>query len=274
MKNKIVIKLGGSSLDHPATLRELIALVQVYREQNSDVVLVHGGGPAINQALTAKGIAWKFIQGQRQTTPEMMGVIEEVLGKQINGSLVKSLTKAGVPAVGLSGANDSILFCVASDPELMRVGYVEQVDTRAILSVLDRSDSATAVIAPIGLGRDGDKMNVNADWAATQIAIALNASRLIFLTDQNGILDQNRRLLTTASPRKLEQMIESGVISGGMRTKVLAMIKALHSGVGQICVLHASSASRLTVFKKVGTLLKLDQRLKRKFPEVFHGKAS
>ena len=111
------------------------------------------------------------------------------------------------------------------------------------------------MIAPIGIDSSGEKYNVNADWAATHIAMALNAKKLIFLTDQNGILDQQKNLVTKATPQLIDQMIESGVISGGMFTKVKAMTTAIDAGIRQVRVLHASFASRLLASEAIGTLL-------------------
>ena len=256
MKQKIVIKLGGSSLENPATLKELAQLIEGYQKK-FDVVLVHGGGPAINQELLARGIEWKFINGQRQTTPEMMGVIDEVLATKVNGRIVETLKDAGLSVVGLSGARDQILFCKHADPELMQVGAITHVNTDKIEDCLAQLKPAIPVVAPIGISENGEeKFNINADWAATQIAIALQAKKLIFLTDQNGILGEKQKLLRTATPVIIHKMIDDGIISGGMRTKVLAMISALDAGVRHVHVLNASVASHVLSQTKMGTLLK------------------
>jgi acetylglutamate kinase len=272
MKQKIVIKLGGSALNDPATLSELASLVRGYRKRRYHVVIIHGGGPTINQKLTERGISWKFIDGQRQTTPEMMGVIEEVLAHDINSMLVKSLLTARIPAAGLSGARDGILFCTQSSQDLMQVGKIEYVDTEAIEAQLNIFGAPVPVIAPIGIGDQGEKYNINADWAATQIAIALGAKRLIFLTDQNGILDGERNLIQKTNPRLIELMIEDGVISGGMLTKTRAMMAALGAGVKKVLVLNAKFASHLLADGKIGTLLAPLQPPTLK--DVMHGRAS
>lgn len=258
MRKKIVVKWGGSSLHNPGTLQELIALILGFRKMNTDVVLVHGGGPAINQELTRRGIEWKFIQGQRQTTPEMMAVIEEVLAGQINSLLVTSLQEAGIPAVGLSGAQENTLFCTQANEELQQVGKIEVVATALIKKSLRQKSSPVPVLAPIGIGARGEKYNINADWAAAKIAVALKAEQLIFLTDQNGILDQNREQVSQATPDLIEHMIQEGVISGGMYTKVLTMISALQAGVQKVRVLNANAASALLQSRAgqdIGTLL-------------------
>lgn len=255
MKKISVIKLGGSSLVNTDTLQKLATLVKGCQERGSFVVVVHGGGPAINQELTRLGITWQFIDGQRQTTPEMMDVINQVLFHEVNTLLVESLYRQGVQAQPLSGAAHEILLCSQASKELMQVGKVEVVNLEAILGILAATPGSVPVIAPIGFGTNGQRFNVNADWAATQIAMALKAHELIFLTDQNGILDQEKQLVSQATPQMIEKMISDGVISGGMSTKVRAMMLALSSGLQQIRVLHASAAGELLVNEHVGTLL-------------------
>lgn len=258
MKPIVVIKLGGASLQNPTTLKELASLVQSYQHRYA-VVLVHGGGPAINQALIDKGIEWKFINGQRQTTPEMMGVINEVLSIQVNVQIVNTLKSADLNAIGMSGAKDQILICKHSLPELMQVGSITQVKTEKIITALSQSPAQIPVIAPIGVNEEGEKFNINADWAATQIAIALKAEKLVFLTDQDGILDENKKLVQSVFPKDINDMIQTGVISGGMQTKVLAMVSAIEAGVGHVHVLNAGKASQLLQKDHVGTLLENPQ---------------
>lgn len=262
MKKRIVIKLGGSSLQNGETLRELSKIVHGYKERNFDVVVVHGGGPAINAELTKRGIKWNFINGQRQTTPEMISVIDQVLAGEVNSHIVESLRQAGVSATGLSGARDGILLCTQLNVELGQVGSVEDVNVAAIVKFLGEGN-ATSVIAPIGFG-NGVKYNVNADWAATKIAIALRAEKLVFLTDQDGILDRDGKPLARAVPELIHQMISDGVISGGMCTKVLAMMAALDADVRQVRVMNAANSSRIFTRIPVGTVLTSVRRAQAK----------
>lgn len=274
-KSRIVIKLGGSALDQPATLKELALLVKGYQERHYDVVVVHGGGPAINNELRSRKIEWKFIDGQRQTTPEMMFVIEKVLTGDVNQRVVGSLRENGIPSVGLSGGQDQILLCAPNaNPELMRVGTVESVNTYPIDVVLKFSKGdVVPVVAPIGIGNYGDKFNVNADWAATQIAVVLKAEKLVFLTDQFGILNSDQELIKVAAPRLLERMILEGVIYGGMATKVRAMVRAITKGVKQVQVLHATTASQLLKDNTVGTVIRTATIAKPRRREVVHERA-
>ena len=246
----IVIKLGGSALEN--SLEELSLTVKGHLDRGDKVVLVHGGGPAINKELTARGINWTFVNGQRRTTPEMMTVIEDVLAVSVNEMVVKSMRGSGIPATGLSGGH--ILFCQPVSEDLGLVGNVEVVACESINEALARGD--VPVIAPIGRGYEAHvRFNVNADWAATQIAIALRADELTFLTDQNGILDGDGSLVKKADPSRLESMISTGVVSGGMCTKVLAMIAAVRHGVAQVRVLNAAKSSVSLGRRKVGTVL-------------------
>lgn len=255
MKQRIVIKLGGSALQNPETVLQLAQLVRGYQKRRYQVVIVHGGGPAINAELTKRGITWQFINGQRQTTPEMMAVVNHVLAGVVNSELVARLQSAEVFALGLSAADEKILFCVQANPELMQVGQVEAVDTTAIEKALGNSIDRVPVIAPIGFGAHEEKYNINADWAATKIAMALSAKKLIFLTDQLGILDANKELVKRANPKSINKMITDGTISGGMFTKVQAMMMALDAGVKQVRVLHASQAALALNTEPVGTIL-------------------
>lgn len=239
----VVIKLGGASLQNLETLERLAFMVKELQSSGVRPVIIHGGGPAINLELTNRGLSWKFIKGQRQTTPEMMVVIEEVLATSVNGLIVDEFKKTGVEAIGLSGAKDKILFCTQTNSELQQVGKVEEVQLGAIQKVLQSSDLTVPVIAPIGLGYEGEKYNINADWAAAKIAVALNAEKLIFLTDQNGILDGEGALIDVASSELIHEMIDSGVIHGGMYTKVMTMMMAIDHGVSEVQVINALLAN-------------------------------
>lgn len=255
MKPIVVIKLGGSSLQNSETVLQLASLVRGYQKRRYRVVLVHGGGPAINAELTRQNIEWQFINGQRQTTAEMMTVIDDVLANKVNGTLVGDLKQAGVAALGISGATAEILFCSQATPELMCVGKVESVNTAGLKEILNQFGGKVPVVAPIGYGAGNEKFNINADWAACQIAVALDAKKLIFLTDQNGILDKNKNLVTRANSYMINQMISDGTIHGGMFTKVKAMMTALNAGVKYVSVLNASVASHALAAEAVGTLL-------------------
>ncbi len=241
-KPLVVLKLGGSSLQDPSVLTTVTKTISDYRKYGYQVVLVHGGGPAINAELTRRGISWQFINGQRQTTPEMMSVIEEVLFGQMNQSLVDSLNQAKIPALGFSGAENNTLFCTQTSIELGQVGLVQSVNPKLIQQALNQPEEFVPVLAPLGVGRFGEKYNINADWAACKLASALKADKLIFLTDQFGILDQEGVLISKISAQSLLDLVENKVVTGGMYTKVLTILEALKSGVSQVRVMSGQQA--------------------------------
>lgn len=252
----VVIKLGGASLLDPATRDQVVKTVRDYRRYDYDVVLVHGGGPAINAELTKRNISWSFINGQRVTSVEMIQVIENVLFGQINADLVAALEDGGVPAIGLSGAKNDLLHCRQASPELGQVGVVEAVNKDFVKALIAPEKNVVPVVAPIGIGEDGELFNINADWAAAKIASALNAKKLIFLTDQNGILDQDKKLIEHTDYVQLQQLINDGTVSGGMYTKVLTVVDALVHGVSQVRILRGTQAYDGLWSDFVGTMCK------------------
>lgn len=254
----VVIKLGGASLLDPATRDQVVKTVRDYRKYDYDVVLVHGGGPAINAELTKRNISWSFINGQRVTSVEMINVIENVLFGQINAELVAALNEGGVPAIGLSGAKNNLLHCKQANPELGQVGLVESVNAEFVQALIAPEKNVVPVIAPIGIGEDAQVFNINADWAATKIASALKAKKLIFLTDQNGILDQNKKLIEHTDYVQLQQLIDDGTVSGGMYTKVLTVVDALVHGVSQVRILRGTQAYDGLWSDYVGTMCRSD----------------
>lgn len=252
----VVIKLGGASLLDPLTRDQVVKTVRDYRRYDYDVVLVHGGGPAINAELTKRNISWSFVNGQRVTSYEMINVIEDVLFGQVNKELVAALNAGGVPALGLSGAKNNLLFCSQAHSALGQVGLVESVNTEMIHALLQPEKNVVPVIAPIGIGENAELYNINADWAAAKIAGSLKAKKLIFLTDQNGILDQNQQLIEVTSKHDLQKLITDGTVTGGMYTKVQTVVDALVHGVSQVRILRGTQAYNGLWSDYVGTMCK------------------
>ncbi len=239
----LVIKLGGSALQDHALVEVLCSDLAAIRSVGVSLVLVHGGGPAINKELEIHGISWEFVDGQRVTTPEMMDVVEMVLSGSVNRRIVRTLNRCGVSAVGLSGSDAGMLACKPASRRLGRVGKIERVDAALIHTVLNTQLEAgkgcIPVIAPVGGSRDGSSFNVNADTAASRIAQALGVGKLIYLTDQDGILDAEKRLISELDAGELEGLIENGTVTGGMLAKAKAMLDAIRGGVDDIHVLNA-----------------------------------
>lgn len=256
MKNKtVVIKIGGSALSQSETLDQLVDILKKYKEHGFFPLVVHGGGPAINRALIEEGLSWEFIEGQRKTTLEMVDVIDRVLGHELNQKIADYLVQHGVPAEGLSAAEEGLLICSKASEVLGQVGKIERVQLESIQKKFMFLNSIVPVIAPIGVDEKGQKYNINADWAAAQIAQELKADALIYLTDQTGIWDQNKNTMISATPQKLMQLIQQGYIQGGMMTKVLTMVDSLQKGVNKVQVLYSLDASKLFTEKNIGTTL-------------------
>ncbi len=238
----ILIKLGGSALQDEKLVERLCEDLSLIRSVGVRLVLVHGGGPAINAELTLRGITWEFFEGQRITSPEMMDVIEMTLGGRVNRRIVRTLNHAGVPAVGLSGTDASTLFCKKQNDKLGQVGEIVSVNPQiieAILATQKGGVGAIPVIAPTGFGKKGEAYNINADWAAARIAEALKIEKLIFLTDQDGILGADKKLLPELDAGELEALIDTQVVQGGMLAKVRTVQHALKHGVSQVHILNA-----------------------------------
>jgi acetylglutamate kinase len=266
---KIVVKLGGSVLQDDALLEAICEDIAAIRKVGVAIVLVHGGGPAINEELTRRGIKWDFIDGQRVTTPEMMDVVEMVLCGRVNRRIVRALNAAGLKAVGFSGADAGTLMCKRANERLGQVGTIERVGTQLIESILSMQDDlgtrGIPVIAPIGLGRDGLAYNINADWAASRVASQLGVTKMLFLTDQDGILDQQGKLLPELDAGEVEQLIEDGTVKGGMLAKAQTILHAIKNNVTDVHILNARRPNALIeelfTDRGVGTVCRLRTRV-------------
>lgn len=251
--SRVLIKLGGASLQDETVLMTLTEALAQFRKYGYQVILVHGGGPAINAELTRRGIQWSFLQGQRITTPEMMDVIETVLCGDVNNKLVRHLNCHGVPAVGLSGADGQTLLCQQASAELGQVGAIQEVMTRWIEGILAMNGTPVPVIAPIGVGANGEAYNINADWAASHLAAALHVEKLIFLTDQEGILNLQKQLIERVTEDQLQTLVNKEVVTGGMLTKTRALQFALKNGVKAVRVMNTKDSVKGVWSDQVGT---------------------
>ncbi len=251
--SRVLIKLGGASLQDETVLMTLSEALKQFRKYGYQVILVHGGGPAINAELTKRGIQWNFIQGQRVTTPEMMGVIEDVLFGEVNQKLVSHLEAQGIPVRGLSGAQNKTLLCQSASRELGQVGAIQQVMSTWIEEILASPEAPIPVIAPIGVGASGEAYNINADWAASHLASALNAEYLIYLTDQSGILNLQKQLIDHLSEQDLEDLVTKEVVTGGMLTKTRALLYALQNGVKAVRVMNTKDTIKGLWSDRIGT---------------------
>jgi acetylglutamate kinase len=257
----ILIKLGGAALEDEKLVTQLCNDIRLIQSVGVRVVIVHGGGPAINEELKKRNISWEFINGLRVTTPMMMDVIEMVLVGKVNHRMVRLLNRAGVKAVGLSGADSNLLFCTQADKQLQQVGLIQKIDPSSVHSILNMNKEAVPVIAPVGVGKKGEAYNINADWAAVRLAEALNIKKVLFLTDQDGILDSQKQLIQDLDAAELEGLIEHGVVQGGMLAKVQTVLHALRNGVTDVHIMNArrphALIEELFTSRGVGTLCRL-----------------
>jgi len=229
---KIVIKYGGSA-QTSETLKEQFAQdIVLLHLVGMKPIVVHGGGKSITDLLSKLGVETKFVDGQRVTTKEVMRVAEMVLSGQINKEIVSLLDNHGSKAIGISGKDGGFLKGMPKDFENFGyTGRIEHVNPEIVNNIIE--DGAIPVIAPIAgsstMGHPG--FNINADLAASKIAVAMEARKVLFLTDTPGVLDKEMQLITNLSIEKTEALKDDGTIQGGMVPKVDACIEALRGGV-------------------------------------------
>ena len=264
----IVIKYGGNAMTDPM-LKDCFARdVVLLKLVGMNPVVVHGGGPQIEDLLKRVGKQGQFIQGMRVTDEETMDIVEMVLGGQVNKEIVNLINQHGGKAVGLTGQDGNfirakkLLLPNKDKPEEMidigSVGEITSIDP-TLIAFLDTGDFIP-VIAPIGVGPQGETYNINADVVAGKIAEVLNAEKLVLLTNTPGVLDKAGKLLTGITPRDIDAMVEDGTLSGGMLPKIGSALDAARSGVKSVHIIdgrveHALLLEILTD-EGVGTLIK------------------
>ncbi len=224
----IVVKIGGSTLGSDDTTPEDLVELQ---NRGVRTVVVHGGGKVVTEWMAKQGVRPRFVRGLRVTDQSGLDIVVAVLTGLVNKNLVVSLGALGARTIGISGADDSMLQAVVKDPELGLVGSVVSVNPQPIEAVLNAG--CIPVIAPVAVQQvDGHRpgssmLNVNADTAAGEIAAAIHAERLIFLTDVAGVLDSSRRLIPRLTERQARSLMRSNIIDGGMVPKLEACLTAL-----------------------------------------------
>jgi acetylglutamate kinase len=259
-----VIKYGGHAMSDER-LKESFALdVIMLKSLGINTVIVHGGGPQINETLKRYGIVSEFVRGMRVTDSETMGVVEMVLVGQVNKEVVGYLNQHGGKAVGLCGKDGSLLL---SKKLLQEVpgedGTVEQVDIGYVGDVVKvntdliktlEQGGYLPVIAPVGVGPEGESYNINADVVAGRVAAALNAEKLILLTDTPGVLDKDKKLIQKISVAQMHGLITDESITGGMIPKVVCCAEALNDGVKKAHIIDGrmEHSILLEIFTDVG----------------------
>jgi acetylglutamate kinase len=229
---KIVIKYGGSAQTSEVLKQKFAQDIVLLHTVGMKPVVVHGGGKAITNMLNDLGVETKFVDGQRVTTKEVMRIAEMVLSGSINKEIVSLLNNQGGKAIGISGKDANFLEAIPKDFENFGyTGVIQIVIPEMVCNIID--DGFVPVIAPIAasanVGHPG--FNINADLAASQVAIAIQARKVVFLTDTAGVLDQNMELISTMDIETTNALKKDGTINGGMVPKVDACIEALRGGV-------------------------------------------
>lgn len=263
----IVIKYGGNAMTEEDLKRGFARDVVLLKLVGLNPVVVHGGGPQIDQMLKRVGKEGVFVQGMRVTDAETMDVVEMVLGGLVNKDIVNLINRHGGRAVGLTGKDGSFIRAkkmLIEDKEnvgkwinIGQVGEIESIDP-ALIALLDTRDFIP-VIAPIGVGDDGQSYNINADLVAGKLAEVLKAEKLILLTNTPGVLDKNGNLLTGLTTKRVDQLFADGTISGGMLPKISSALDAVRNGVRSCHIIdgrvpHALLLEILTD-EGVGTLI-------------------
>ncbi|MDO8465753.1 MAG: acetylglutamate kinase [Gallionella sp.] len=263
----IVVKYGGNAMTDPVLQESFARDVVLLKLVGMNPVVVHGGGPQINELLKRVGKQGEFIQGMRVTDEETMDVVEMLLGK-VNKDIVNLINKHGGKAVGLTGQDGAFirakkLLLESSDEpgrmlDIGLVGEIEKIDP-SIIAFLDSGDFIP-VIAPIGVGSDGETLNINADLVAGKLAEVLKAEKLVLLTNTPGVLDKNGNLLTGLTPKQIDDLVADGTLSGGMLPKIGSALDAARGGVRAVHIIdgrvqHALLLEILTD-EGVGTLIK------------------
>ncbi|WP_028535351.1 acetylglutamate kinase [Paludibacterium yongneupense] len=239
----IVIKYGGNAMTDDKLKEDFAKDVVLLKLVGMNPVVVHGGGPQINSLLERVGKHGEFIQGMRVTDAETMDVVEMVLGGLVNKEIVALINKHGGKAVGLTGKDGQLIrarkmYLHSEDEDRIDIGQVGEVESidPMLVSLLDRQDFIP-VVAPIGVGAEGEAYNINADLVAGKLAETLQAAKLVMMTNTPGVLDRNGNLLTGLSAREVDALFADGTIHGGMLPKISSALEAARNGVDSVHII-------------------------------------
>ena len=241
----MVIKYGGNAMTDPALQAAFADDVVLLKLVGINPVVVHGGGPQIETALKRLGKEGKFIQGMRVTDAETMEVVEWVLGGEVQQDIVGLINQAGGKAVGLTGRDGGLIrarklkMVDNKDPsvehDVGQVGDIDQIDPSVVKALQD--DQFIPVVSPIGFGEHNESYNINADVVAAKLATVLQAEKLLMLTNIPGVLDKAGVLLPELTPRRIDELVQDGTISGGMLPKIAGALDAAKSGVNAVHII-------------------------------------
>jgi len=248
----VVIKFGGHAMGDDERMSSFARDIVLMQQVGVKPVIVHGGGPMINEMLSKLDIQSEFVNGKRVTDAATVEVVEMVLSGTVNARIVQAINGEGGRAIGLSGKDADMMVCDEADPALGFVGQPALMNTD-ILRSLSEADTIP-VIAPIGAGRNGETFNVNGDTAAGAIAASLKADRLLLLTDVEGVKNADGQVVTELTPSQIRAMTKDGVIAGGMIPKTETALAAIEGGVRAVVILdgRAPNACLLELFTDHG----------------------
>ena len=264
----IVIKYGGNAMTDPALQQDFAEDVVLLKLVGMNPVVVHGGGPQIEEALAKLGKKGTFIQGMRVTDAETMEVVEWVLAGQVQQDIVGLINVAGGKAVGLTGRDGGLIrahklkMVDQKDPSIEhdvgQVGEIESIDPAVVKALQD--DQFIPVISPLGFGKDNENYNINADVVAGKLAEVLKAEKLVLMTNTAGVLDRDGKLLTGLTAKRIDELFADGTISGGMLPKISSALEAVKNGVNSCHIIdgrveHAVLLEILTN-EGVGTMIR------------------
>jgi len=261
----IVIKYGGSAMEEEGLKRNFALDIVLLKYIGINPVVVHGGGPQIGEVLAKMGKKSQFIEGMRVTDGETMDVVEMVLVGKVNKEIVDLINQQGGKAVGLSGKDGRLITAKKlrlaksrgknESPEIIDIGMVGEVKEikPGVIKALEK-ENFIPVIAPVGVGEEGETYNINADLVAGKVASALKAEKLILLTDVEGVMDGKKRLIPALSARQAKRFIAQKVISSGMIPKVNCCLDALGEGVSKTHIIdgRVEHAILLEIFTDIG----------------------
>lgn len=260
-----VIKYGGNAMIDESLKQGFAQDVVLMRYIGINPVIVHGGGPQIGKTMERMGKKPAFVGGQRVTDEETMDIVEMVLGGMVNKEIVNLINQAGGRAVGLTGKDGGLIQArkLKMTKQKEETGETELIDIGQVGEVAEVRPGAIAaleqggfipVIAPVGVGEKGETYNINADLVAAAVAGALKAEKLVLLTDQAGILDKDKNLIPTLNKKKVETLVKSGVIAGGMLPKTASCFEALDAGCAKVHIIdgRVPHALLLEIFTREG----------------------
>jgi acetylglutamate kinase len=255
---RILIKLGGTLLDDPASRERLASEIRDASAATTcnRVVVVHGGGKQMTRFLAERGVESRFVNGLRVTTPEVIDAVLKVFAGTVNHQLVASLVRAGVDAVGISGIDAALVECEALGGEYGFVGRPLRTNPQILHTLVE--GGFVPVVACIGGDRQGNIYNVNADQMAVAAAAGFQADRLLFLTDVDGVRDASGQNAAQLTINEMRELIATGVATGGMQAKLESAILALENGVGQVVIAPGARPgviADLLASKAIGTRL-------------------